>query len=340
MSARVLVVGGGAIGGVTAAHLARAGRDVTVLDANAEHVARLSSPGLELDFLGTEVVVPITAVTDPAGLGGRYDFALITLKATFLEDALGGLERRGVVDDYVSLGNGLVHDRIERLVGAERLLLGITEWGGTNLGPGRLAHTTRAPFVVGEPSGEDTERVRRLADALSPVAEVLVSSHIRADIWSKLLINSTFSGLGAVSGGLYRDVAEDPLGRRLAYRVWTEGYDVASATGARLPDIVGVAPTDMVLRPGEDEARASAAVDTVMARLAATKASMLQDLERGVRTEVDVINGGVVSTAERLGMPAPANAAIVDYVRDCEAGRRVPEPAAFKVIADRIGLDG
>ena len=61
----------------------------------------------------------------------------------------------------------------------------------------------------------------------------------------------------------------------------------------------------------------------------ATRASMLQDIERGVRTEVDVINGGVVATAQKIGASAPRNATIVDIVQGYERGESSPSPDAF-----------
>ena len=340
MSARVLVVGAGAIGGITAAHLARAGQEVVVLDANAEHVALLGHPGLQLDHLGTPITVPIQAVTSADKLEGHFDFALLTLKAGFLAPALTELLKHDVVSDYVCLGNGLVQDVVEGLVGSERLLIGVTEWGGTNLGPGRLAQTTIAPFIIGEPAG-GTERLERLAGALGHVAEVVVTDRISSHVWSKLLLNSTFSGLGAISGGLYSDVAAHEVGRRLAYRVWTEGYDVATAAGVDLDPILGVDPRDLVVRTTADEPRASQAVDHIVARLGATKASMLQDLERGALTEVDVINGGVVTTARRVGVTAPrANMEIVEYVHHCEGGSARPEPASFDRVAEAVEVWG
>ncbi|MGH3318539.1 MAG: ketopantoate reductase family protein, partial [Nocardioidaceae bacterium] len=81
VNARVLVVGAGAIGGVTAARLARSGVEVTVLDANPEHVRAMRSPGLRYDELGDESHVPLDAVQQADDLRGRFDFALVTLKA-------------------------------------------------------------------------------------------------------------------------------------------------------------------------------------------------------------------------------------------------------------------
>lgn len=334
MTERILVVGAGAIGGVTAAHLARAGHDVVVLDANTEHVRLMNSPGLQFDELGKTSLVPIAAVDSPADLAGRFSYALVTLKAPYLDVALTPLVTGDLVDTYVSLGNGLVQNNVQQIVGPDRLVIGITEWGATNLGPGHLAQTTVAPFVVGEVDGTRTARIERLRDILSAAAEVLVSTRIVEQVWSKLLLNSTFSGLGAVSGMLYRDVAADSLGRELAYRLWTEAYDVAHAADIGLDEIVGVRPSHLVVRSSADLERADAALQVLMNRLGATKASMLQDLERGAITEVDVINGGVCSTAEKAGVPCPLNARIVELVHDCEQGRRAPGRDTLEAIAN------
>jgi 2-dehydropantoate 2-reductase len=72
---------------------------------------------------------------------------------------------RGLARTFVSLGNWLVKDRIAEVVGRENLV-GTVEWRATNLGAGRLAQTTRAPFVIGEPNGEKKDRTRLLAEAL------------------------------------------------------------------------------------------------------------------------------------------------------------------------------
>jgi 2-dehydropantoate 2-reductase len=251
VDADVLVVGAGAIGGVTAALMADRVRRVMVLDANREHVAALRDPGLRLDRLGEESTVRLDAYADPNELPARADFALITLKAAYLEAALTPLVERERAETFVSLGNGLVQDRIAELVGAERLLIGTVEWGATNLGPGHLAQTTQAPFVIGEPDGSDSDRVRRLAEVLGTAAD----------------------------------------------------------------------------------ATADRAVETMMSRLSATKASMLQDLERGVPCEVDVINGAVVERGREHGVPTPLNAAIVELVHGYERGDGRPSPDAFETLA-------
>jgi 2-dehydropantoate 2-reductase len=326
IDASVLVIGGGAIGGVTAAKLTGALRRVAVLDADREHVERLRGDGLELDDLGTQRRIVIEAHADPDELGERFDFALVTLKAAFHEAALPPL--RDAAHHFVSLGNGVVQDRIADLVGRERLIAGLVEWGATNLGPGRVAQTTSGPFVVGELDGPARDRTHRLADALGPAGEVKVSDDIRSHIWAKLLVNSVFSGLGAVTGLLYEDVVADPDGRAVALAMWCEGYEVGLAEGLEPGRVLGVEAAALA-----DPERADEALAIAMDNHGATKASMLQDLERGVPTEVDVIDGAVVERGGRHGIDTPLHAEVVRLIHAAERNERIPSPDGLRQLA-------
>ena len=332
IEASVLVIGAGAIGGATAAKMTGKVRRVSVFDANEEHVERMRGPGLLLDDLGEERRVRLDAHADPSDLEGPFDFALVTLKAPHLEDALGPLVERGLAGTFVSLGNGLVQDRISAIVGNENLIVGTVEWGATNLGPGHLAQTTRAPFVVGEPDGATKQRTRLLADALGTVTDVRITENISGQVWSKLLVNSAFSGLGAVSGLLYREVIADPAGKEAALAVWREGYDVGMAQGITLDEVLGVPAESLVVRGPEDVQRADEALEVAMGYAGATKASMLQDLEKGAKTEVDVINGGVVDRGREYGVESPMNERVVELMHEMERGEQRPGRDVFEVL--------
>jgi 2-dehydropantoate 2-reductase len=330
IEASVLVVGAGAIGGVTAAKMEGGVRRVSVLDANKEHVERMREPGLLIDELGEERRVHLDVHSDPSDLEGPFDFALVTLKAPHLDSALGPLVERGLAKTFVSLGNGLVQDRIATIVGDENLVVGTVEWGATNIGAGHLAQTTRAPFVIGEPEGSRKDRTRLLARVLETVADVRITENISGQIWSKLLVNSAFSGLGAVSGLLYSGVVAEPAGREAALAVWREGYDVGVAQGITMDEVLGVPADSLVVRRPEDRQRANEALEVAMGYAGATKASMLQDLERGAKTEVDVINGGVVQRGREYGVQTPLNARVVELMHLMERDERRPGRDVFE----------
>ena len=319
--ASILVVGGGAIGGITAAKLAAgdAGR-VVVLDTNEEHVARLRDPGLTIEEEGGESTVPLEAVTSADELDGEFDFALIAVKSPFHRAALEPLAATGKVESFVSLGNGLIQDRMAEIVGEDRLLSCIVEWGGNNLGPGRVVRDTTAPMVVGELDGSERDRTRLLARCLEAGFEVRLTRNLRGQIWSKLLVNSTFTGLSAVSGLRYGGVAEHPDGREAAYAIWTEGVTVGEAEGLTLETVYhDVEPRLLVERD-------DAALDRLMAIAGNTKPSMLQDLEQGRATEVDVVNGGVAERGRAHSIPTPFNDRVVELVHLMEQGDRSPAP--------------
>jgi 2-dehydropantoate 2-reductase len=319
IEASVLVVGGGAIGGITAAKLTGEVRRVVVLDSDEQHVERLREPGLIFEEAGAEHTVALDAVSSAAELDGEFDFALIAVKSPFHRAALEPLAAAGNIDAFVSLGNGLIQDRMAELVGADRLLSCIVEWGGTNLGPGRVVRDTIAPMVVGELDGSERERTRLLARCLEPVGDVRVTRNLRGQIWSKLLVNSAFTGLSAVSGLRYGGVAEHPDGRTAVYAIWAEGVAVAEAEGLVLEAVFDVEPRELVDRD-------DAALARMMAIAGNTKPSMLQDLEQGRATEVDVVNGGVAQRGSEHAIATPFNDRVIELVHAMERGDRSPAP--------------
>jgi 2-dehydropantoate 2-reductase len=320
IDASVLVVGGGAIGGITAAKLTGQVGRVVVLDTDEMHVARLRDPGLTFVEAGREHVVALEAVATVAELSGRFDFALVAVKSPFHRVALEPLAASPDIASFVSLGNGLIQDAMAALVGEDRLLSCIVEWGGTHEGPGRAVRDTIAPMVVGELDGSVRERTRLLARCLEAVGDVRLTRNVRGQIWSKLLVNTAFTGLSAVSGLRYGEVAAHPDGRAAAYAIWAEGVAVGEAEGATFDTVLGVEPHELV-------ARDDAALERMMAIAGNTKPSMLQDLEQGRLTEVDVVNGGVAGRGRAHAIATPFNDRVVELVHAMERGERRPAAA-------------
>jgi 2-dehydropantoate 2-reductase len=148
---------------------------------------------------------------------------------------------------------------------------------------------------------------RVLARCLEPVGLVRITSNVRGMIWSKLLINSTFTGLSAVSGLRYGGVAEQ--GRDAVFALWAEGVAVADAQELML-ESVHVDPYRFN----------DAALVEYMKESGNVRPSMLQDLDVGRLTEVDVVNGGVASRGRDFGVPTPCNDRVVELVHSMERG--------------------
>lgn len=330
--AEVLIVGGGAIGGVLASLLAGNVGRLVVLDPAVEHAERMRDPGLSVGSPDGERTVRLDARTSVDDLDGRFDYALVTVKATALEPALTPLAGGDLIETFVSLGNGMVQDRVGAIVGAERTIAGIIEWGATNLGPGRVSRTSIGPIVVGEMDGSRGERTDRFARDLSSLGEIEVSTNLRGAVWTKLLINSTFAALGAISGFVTGDIVADPDGRNAALALWREGYAAAGANGIRLEPIFGATAEDL-LADSVGRERAETNMRAALEGAKGTKASMLQDLEAGRPTEVDVINGAVVAGGREAGVPTPVQERTVELVHAIERGEASRRQSNFDFVA-------
>jgi 2-dehydropantoate 2-reductase len=311
-------VGGGATGGNPAALRAGAG---VVLHPTVAHVAALRE-GLVYEQEGEERTAVLDAVASVDELEGDFDFAMVAVKSPLHRVALEPLVARGGIGAFVSMGNGLIQDRMEEIVGKGNLLACIVEWGGSNVGPGRLVRDSLGGYMVGELDGTITERVKTLAAALEPVGRTRVTDNVRGMIWSKLLINSTFTGLSAVSGLRYGGVAEQ--GPEAVFALGAEGVAVGDAPGLALERIHDV----------EAHEFGPEALAVMMDHMANVRPSMLQDLDAGRDTEVDVVNGGVAAKGRELGVATPCNDAVVELVHSMERGERSPDPRWLAYVSD------
>jgi len=192
---------------------------------------------------------------------------------------------------------------------------------------------TIAPMVVGELDGSERPRTRLLARCLQAVGDVRLTRNVRGQIWSKLLVNSAFTGLSAVSGLRYGGVAQHPDGRAAVYAIWAEGFAVAWAEEVTLDRVLEVEPRELIDRD-------DAALARMMTIAGNTKPSMLQDLEQGRPTEVDVVNGGVAQRARAHRIATPFNDRVVELVHAMERGERAPAPRELTELVAVASSDG
>ncbi len=323
---RMLVVGAGAIGGITAALMQARGYPVAVLGRDRPQTSQLRSPGLQVERHGETRRYALDAHRTVQQLDGRFDFCLLAVKAAALDDVLGQLALRGEIDTYVTLGNGLVQEQVAAVVGDDKLIAASVEWGATNLGDGHVRQTSDNLTTLGELDGSIRPRTETLATALSAVGEVRVTTNIRGKLWSKLLLNSALSGISVLGGCSCEEALRAPHGPRALKLVWREGYELALRQGIELEPILGLDPGDLASpsRPTFDRA-----LERVIAQSGPTRASMLQDLERGLLTEVDVINGAVARAAAAFSAEAPYNSRVVELVHSFERGDRQPSVETF-----------
>lgn len=124
------------------------------------------------------------------------------------------------------------------------------------------------------------------------------------------------------------------------YGLYTESYDVAVKQGIDLVKLVGVLDPEFLAVRNRDDIERIAPVLEFMGKpeqYGNMRSSMLQDMERGRRTEIDYLNGYIVKKGLEAGVPTPINEAIVSGVKEVEAGKREIAPKNLEEIWNRWG---
>lgn len=302
---KIAVLGGaGAMGSLYGGYLSRAGHDVTLVDVEGEGVDTINARGLEIvEQSGDSVLVAVPATADACTIG-PVDLVIVLVKGMHTSAATrGALPLIGEHSAVLTLQNGWGNvARIGDIVGASKVLAGVSIHSVTTLAPGRIQHSGSGPTLVGEVDGTVTPRLERITAALGGAGfDVNTSTSILDVIWSKLSLNCCALPACALLRWRSGQLVEHEPTLQMMRAVLREVVAVARAQGIAL-----------------DFDERWQAIHAQLVKAPNVRASMLQDVERGRKTEIDTITGAVVAEGRRLGVPTPHNETLYWLIRGLE----------------------
>ena len=327
---RTMIYGAGALGTVLGAYIARAGKQVDLVNRNRAHVTALKERGAHVT--GTvDFVQPVCALL-PEELTGQYDIIILMTKQQKNADVIAFLQPFLKEDGALcTCQNGMPEPAIAEAIGADRTLGCAIAWGATFKGEG-VSELTSDPsaltFSLGAyGKGNHLADVKALFECMGTV---VVEQNFIGARWSKLLINSAFSGLSTVTGATFGEVAKNKASRRVAQRIIKECIDVAKAANITIEPVQGHKIDKLFDYRGKlKKAISFALIPVAMKKHSALIASMLQDIRAGKKCEIDAINGVVCAFGKKYGVPTPFNDRTAQIVHALEEGA----PIAFSNIA-------
>ena len=289
---RIAILGSGGVGGYFGGRLAASGQDVTFI-ARGAHLAALQRDGLRLASVKGDLHLPqVRAVESPSDVG-PVDVVFFTVKMYDAEKAAASLAPLIGNDTVViPFQNGVeAIDILAPIVGAAHVAGGIAYITAVVAAPGVIRHTSLDTLIFGELDGRPSPRLAQLAAAGQAAGFVAkLSSDIHADLWSKFIRLTVFSGMTSATRSPLGVLRSHPALQQMMESAWHEGIAVARARHVRLPD--GLV----------DEIR-----QMIATMPAEAKSSMLEDLERGHRLELPWLSGAVVRLGEAAGVPTPTH---------------------------------
>ena len=320
---RAAIYGAGSLGTILGAFITRKGGEIELINRNKAHIAALQEKGAQV--VGTLEFTQAVKAYTPDEMSGTYDIIFLMTKqqqnaevVAFLKDFLA---EDGVI---VTLQNGIPELKIGEIVGENRVLGCTVAWGATMQGPG-VCELTSAPdsltFSLGSLSKTPNKRlpeVKALSEMMGPVE---VDENFIGTRWSKLLINASFSGMSAVLGCTFGEAAGNKASRKYVQALIKECIDVCATAGIKIEPVQGKDIVKLLDYHGPVKKAVSFFIIPIAIRKhARLKASMLQDLEKGKKTEVDAINGVVCAFGRKVGCPTPVNDKVVEIIHRIEAG--------------------
>jgi 2-dehydropantoate 2-reductase len=309
----ITVIGPGAIGCLLAAYLTRAGEEVSLLDYRPKRATLLQDRGIAVDGEREAFHTPIKATAYLTEIRST-DIFILCVKAS--DTAVVAAKLKDAIppeSHLLTLQNGMGNrEKLSESFGSDRVFAGATSHGATLLEVGRVRHAGYGEIWLGDTSGTSSSQaggamLQNLATTLNRAGlQAQVVADIEPILWSKLVVNVGINALTAILGVPNGELLKIPTCQNVMDGAIAEAVQVASGCGIQLH-----------LQKEIEKVRA------VCNSTAANISSMLQDVKRQKKTEIDQINGAVVQMAASLGMASPVNEVLTALVRSLEEGYNV-----------------
>lgn len=301
---KIAIVGPGAMGCLLAAFLAKAKEEVHLIDHNAERAKKIRQDGIRVEGVSGEFTAKVNATSEPKDVG-ICNLVVICVKSYDTEDAIkSAKELIGENTQVLTLQNGIGNVQVlNDAVGEDRVIGGITSHGATVLGPGHIRHAGKGETIIGKTNGKVLGPIREIANTLNKAGfEIKASRDINGLIWSKLIINVGINALGGLTR-LHN-------GRLIEYDGTKE------IMRAAVQEAVKVAKRKRIKLVYDDPIQK---VEGVAKATCGNVCSMLQDVLKKRRTEIEFINGAIVRQGKALNIPTPVNETLTNLIKTIES---------------------
>jgi 2-dehydropantoate 2-reductase len=301
---KIVIVGPGAIGCLFAAYLAKSKEEVWLLDKNKERAAKINESGISLEGESGSWQIKVKTSSCPQDIG-KADLILICVKSFHTKATIEQIKPLLTEETKIlTLQNGIGNvEIISELAGEEKVIAGVTNEGATLIDTGKIRHAGRGETIIGTIDGKTPVQMRAIREIFNKVGlECKMSRDIKSLLWSKLIINVGINALSAITRLPNGKLIEYEGTRRILRDAVTEASRIAKRKRIKLIFDDPLAKAEAVCESTQNNF-----------------SSMLQDVLRKKRTEVDFINGVIVRLGQELGIDVPTNKFLLDLVKTIES---------------------
>ncbi|NQT80606.1 MAG: ketopantoate reductase family protein [Candidatus Aminicenantes bacterium] len=304
-----LVIGAGPIGSILGAHLLKEGIDVTLVDILKERLRSMEKKGLTVkdprnQIVGDFIEFPKKFLFSPKEIKEKPDVVFICIKTYYLTDVITEVSQAiSTPPKVVVFQNGLDNEeQAAKVFGKENVLRCIINYAGamTSDTEVEIAFFNR-PNHIGVLESGNIPLAKKIAEILTRAGlETEYTDEIKKHEWEKAILNACLASVSTVTGLTMKEVMDSPPLRKIVEKLLLEGIKVAEGTGIKFPDNFYDLGLSYLSKGGYH------------------KPSMLVDIEKGGKTEIDFLNGKIVEYGEKLNIPVPFNWTVTAIIKGLE----------------------
>ncbi len=319
---KVAIYGAGSLGTVLGAYITKTGYDIDLINKNVKHITSLKEKGATITgSVNFNQKVSALLVEE---MKEKYDIIFLATKQQHNKEVAeylkGYMNEGGVI---VTLQNGLPELLLSEVLGEESVLSCIVGWGAT-LHEGGVSELTSSPdalyFTLGSFSTKVNAHFEDVKKLLETMGVVEIVENFVGARWSKILVNSAFSGMSAICGCTFGEVVDNKVARKIVQALIKECIDVSRAGGIKIEPIQGKDVVKLLDYKNPFKKWLSYIIIPIaIKKHRLLKASMLQDLQKGVPCEVDGINGVICKFGKKVNCPTPYNDKVVSIIKKIES---------------------
>jgi 2-dehydropantoate 2-reductase len=252
-------------------------------------------------------------------------------KLTELEDAFNRVKGK-LAEQFtlVTMTNGVMEEKLSKLVDKDKLMGCVVSFAATRFGPAESIKTSSGEMVIGRMDGLKQVFDEELVRLLSFTVPTSWSNNIVNEKFTKLLINLAVASFGVISGMTLGEMLVRKMTRLSFLTVITEGVEVGKKKGVHFQKLNNLNMEFLALTEKELSGFSfkhflkQTIVKIVGRKYKNQRSSSLQSIETGRKTEVDFLNGYLISEGERLGVETPLNIYILEEIHKIEDGKKKP----------------
>jgi 2-dehydropantoate 2-reductase len=324
---KLAIYGAGSLGTILGAFISKKQVEIDLISRNINHIEALKNNGAKI-IGNINAVIPVKALL-PNEIKEKYNIVFLMTKQLdnkkTINEIIPHLKEDGIV---CTMQNGLPELTVSKIIGLDKTFGCSVEWGASLVDSG-ICELTSEPdsitFSLGSFGNFNEEKLNEIKNILELVGPVKVERNFIGARWSKLLVNCSFSGISAVLGCTFGEAAKNKKSRKCILRIIKECIDVAAKANIKIEPIQGKDVCKLLdYKNRIKELFSFSIIPLVIRKHRLLKASMLQDLEKGKKSEIDSINGIVCEYGKRFNFPTPYNDLVVKIIHEIESGKRKP----------------